>query len=932
MMKKSIALSMAFVLLFSLIGLMQGYAQQNEVVVSTPDGASIVIDYINEARADGSIGLFSRDFGVSTAPFGLEDQLLELTVANGTIVDIVEGDANGSYIPPNGYVISAKGSARSELEAFTLGQSLVLTGYEPVYYPEQYFTIQNVTIPITAVNPAVRTAAAVALFNNQFPWKETGTNPYGIELTVIDGLITRFDDYNPSQPQGNNSPIPSNGVVISIHIDSPYLQAVRTAAREAIESQSVVDIVLDNVPMYGAGHIATDTVNPTKREDNPSGWDHANNAPYPGFRGADQLIVYTSAYGQPATGTNPYGYEIAVDHTGRIMSAGGNNSVIPDNGFVLSGHGVKADFLQRLGKIGGYAHWDGELGSVTVQYKPDAFVAREQHRVHAAEQALETAYQQFRDIDKAAVREKISEAEQKVTEAASLIEAKHFRAGMVLLREAEAASQIAYYRTFESRRVEDRAAWIRPVEKSRAEIEKVLDDLLSVNINKLYVEIDYDGHLIFPSSNGLVTLNPAFNGLDVLGTYVEEGKKRNIEIHAWGKTLFVRPPQHIALPREQEATDDTSYAQTWDMYKNGWLMANKQGKHLFRDSAYVHFYFLSPSHPEAMSWLAGVYREIAEKYDVDGIQVDYVRYPSEDPYYQGQDPGYESISSDLFKLQTGKDPLELAADDPLFKKWNEFRINLINQVLYNIADAVKEGNADLEFLAAVWPYYPRAKSELYQDAINWVERGYLDNIGIMTYNPGTELPVKDTIDALKFAKGKAAVMTGLAAYIGSSKEMLVEQIDAVREAADADGSVHPANGVAIFEYETLFKIGYDEALREGVFKDAAITVGREPDKAVKLIYSEIIRKIDSLYVPGQGMRAKDAEKYKKELNKMMQNVDKNWNKGKKKSKLDKSLKGIDKFKKDLNKDKHLHEQVKARISTDLIQAHDIIKLAMFKKS
>ena len=59
---------------------------------------------------------------------------------------------------------------------------------------------------------------------------------------------------------------------------------------------------------------------------------------YPGGRGTDQLVVYTRDYGKPTTGTNPYGTEFVVAG-GIVTEFGSNNGRIPEDGFVVSGHG-----------------------------------------------------------------------------------------------------------------------------------------------------------------------------------------------------------------------------------------------------------------------------------------------------------------------------------------------------------------------------------------------------------------------------------------------------------------------------------------------------------------------------------------------------------------------------------------------------------------
>ncbi|WP_243646995.1 beta-N-acetylhexosaminidase family protein [Scopulibacillus darangshiensis] len=65
-------------------------------------------------------------------------------------------------------------------------------------------------------------------------------------------------------------------------------------------------------------------------------------------RGAGELIQYTPEQGD-TTGTNIYGYEVTVVD-GKVVKRGGNNSPIPENGYVLSIHG--SDWLKDNALLG----------------------------------------------------------------------------------------------------------------------------------------------------------------------------------------------------------------------------------------------------------------------------------------------------------------------------------------------------------------------------------------------------------------------------------------------------------------------------------------------------------------------------------------------------------------------------------------------------
>ncbi|MBO4452306.1 MAG: hypothetical protein J5793_00070, partial [Clostridia bacterium] len=72
-------------------------------------------------------------------------------------------------------------------------------------------------------------------------------------------------------------------------------------------------------------------------------------------RGENKLIVYNMS--GTNTGTNQYGYEVRVGSDGKISSVGGNDSVVPEGGLVLSGHGTAATFLRQNAKVGRYARF-----------------------------------------------------------------------------------------------------------------------------------------------------------------------------------------------------------------------------------------------------------------------------------------------------------------------------------------------------------------------------------------------------------------------------------------------------------------------------------------------------------------------------------------------------------------------------------------------
>lgn len=65
---------------------------------------------------------------------------------------------------------------------------------------------------------------------------------------------------------------------------------------------------------------------------------------YPGGRGENELVVYTSAYSKKSTGTNRWGREATISN-GRVVKRQKADSQIPEDGFVVSGHGPAAKWI-----------------------------------------------------------------------------------------------------------------------------------------------------------------------------------------------------------------------------------------------------------------------------------------------------------------------------------------------------------------------------------------------------------------------------------------------------------------------------------------------------------------------------------------------------------------------------------------------------------
>ncbi|WP_299222630.1 sugar-binding protein [uncultured Alistipes sp.] len=204
-----------------------------------------------------------------------------------------------------------------------------------------------------------------------------------------------------------------------------------------------------------------------------------------------------------------------------------------------------------------------------------------------------------------------------------------------------------------------------------------------------------------------------------------------------------------------------------------WFAVNRKGESCHDRPAYVDYYrFLCPSHPEVAEYLAEDYLKCANLPYVDGMHLDYVRFPDvvlpvslwknygieqthEMPEY---DYCYCDLCRERFKAQTGRDPM-----DSLYpmedQSWINYRLDGITRVVEKIAARVK---GDGKFLSgAVFPGPSMARRMVRQDWGNWPLDAYFPMIYNGFYYEGPEWIGRSVAESVKAVNGRAAIYAGL---------------------------------------------------------------------------------------------------------------------------------------------------------------------------
>ncbi|MEV1169961.1 family 10 glycosylhydrolase [Nonomuraea sp. NPDC049784] len=645
----------------------------------------------------------------------------------------------------------------------------------------------------------------------------TFTNQWGAEVALEatkepnQYRVTAVNSALIDPSKSGNTAIPANGMVLS---------AGPGGAQDAVafitQHFAVGDTVTILRPTTVDSSQEAAAVDPTA-ESNPDG------AAFPGFRGADQLIVYTPGYGE-STGTNQWGYELIV-RGGAVTALSGANSAIPADGLVLSGHGTMATWLQQNGLVGAQVKVEGKTVSIhrdvtinigSAKNEVEELAAGVQERHDAFVNApFDTAFQSL-----AAARGWLAKADAaKGTDDQSVL----FYCDAAISEARE-----AYYRSLPSRPADARGVWYRPTEKNAEQIAATLAKMKETGVNELYLETLWGGYTLYPSkvnvAHDLPAQRPEFSGFDPLKAWKQEADRQGIALHAWIDGLAVgnelgdglgpiltRHPEWAAVGR--------------DHVEDGHPAASPNG-----------FYWLDVSDPVAHAYFLDLCAEMVREYRLAGIDLDYMRYPDESGWEHSFN--FSDDARRAFQDREGVDPLTLNPDatPDQWAKWTAFVAEEETRLVKDIYQKIKADDP-----AAVVSEAPESGTEARKIG-QWSE--IVDVVIAQAYTENLEALHAVVVEHREKMTGGQLIYTGIGSmYNRSGSHATIRQSTAAK---DID------TGTIIFAFGQAGP-AHVRALSIGPWRAPAIPPGRRPLAAVRALLEESRDEIGKRYLPRNGM-------------------------------------------------------------------------------
>lgn len=535
---------------------------------------------------------------------------------------------------------------------------------------------------------------------------------------------------------------------------------------------------------------------------------------YPGLRGANQLVVYSPRFGF-RTGTNEFGTEaIIVGDT--VVSLSGADSLIPANGFVISGHGNAKKWINENIMVGSKIYLDLENKIITSYITSDTFLFAAKEKIKEVQDIMSYYIQTCSCYSPRRTEQNINKAKDYIFKAQRDAENSQKFSSKAIDYANLAMSTVVPYNSQEMKGV-----WIRPTYFDKRDIENVLDKLEDAGIDNIFVETYYHGKTIFPSQTmeryGFVKQYEDYVGFDPLKVWINEAHKRGIKVHIWFQSFYVgnKPP---------ETNPDYILAKRPD-----W--ANYQKRNAYSSvipySVSEHNgYFIDPANPEVQAFLYELLCEIVTKYKPDGINLDYIRYPqslsSNFSSHDASSWGYTEYARAEFKEIYGTDPMELKPYDVLWNYWRHYRCGKVTNFVRKVSSLCRANKITLT--AVIFPNRNNAIDTKLQDWKNWSINNFVDGFTPLFLTCDDKTAVSLIEEVLRNKSASTKLYAGLfVTFMNGSNTDLIKQIHAARK--------YDLDGVIIFDYAHLNE-SYIDALVESVFKPTRRDIAKQEEQEI----------------------------------------------------------------------------------------------------
>ncbi|HET6386276.1 MAG TPA: family 10 glycosylhydrolase [Armatimonadota bacterium] len=351
---------------------------------------------------------------------------------------------------------------------------------------------------------------------------------------------------------------------------------------------------------------------------------------------------------------------------------------------------------------------------------------------------------------------------------------------------------------------EARAMWVvRYSILTPAAVDAIVERAAKYHFNALMVQVRGRGDAYYESN-----IEPRAQALkdepasfDPLARIIQKAHAHGIRVFAWVVTCLVWSGKHPPASPNHVVNQHPD-----------WIDARYDGSPM--SGTDYEGQFLNPALPEVRNYIVSVYRDLVSHYDIDGLHLDYIRYPAPGlgynpealaEFYASRHPGAGKAPPWELRAETKAHPAE----------WTTWRQQQVTELVREIRTAVQAEKPWISISAAVWSDLNDARYNRMQDWPTWLKDGLVDFVCPMAYSKSTPRVVAQIAEAQALSCGRQ-IWAGIGAWHLSAADT-ANKIRAVRKLGVA--------GVCLFSYGGMTHDGgtdrFLKALAQGPFHRSA---------------------------------------------------------------------------------------------------------------
>jgi len=365
-----------------------------------------------------------------------------------------------------------------------------------------------------------------------------------------------------------------------------------------------------------------------------------------------------------------------------------------------------------------------------------------------------------------------------------------YTAVITTARASRAESSKAYFLSHTSVETEGRAVWNHSgLGAYPGDWNRAAKELAAAGVNMILPNMAWAGVAHYPSE--ILPQSKIFTQYgDQIAQCVAAARKHGLEVHVWKITwnLEGAPKAFLEKIRAEGRTQvsATGEALNW----------------------------LCPSHPKNVLLELDSILEIVTNYDVDGIHLDYIRYPGSHACY------CESCRERFVRTirkPINKWPAEVLPKTGAYgEQYTEWRVQQITRLVRLIHKRTRAVAPEIKISAAVFGWYPGCITTIGQDWIAWAKSGYVDFVCPMNYTEDSGYFTELLTNQIALMPKDVAIYPGIGVTASNSlltPDAVVEQIYLSRALG--------ASGWTIFDYAADISETVLPALTLGISKRKA---------------------------------------------------------------------------------------------------------------